>query len=401
MKILQINTSVSYGSVGRLADIIGDFLIENGHDSYIGYGRINKGSASTLIRIGKKADVLNHVLKTRLYDRHGFGSKRATESFIKYIKGIDPDLVHIHNAHGYYLNIELLFKYLKDHKKPVVWTFHDCWPFTGHCSYFDSVNCYKWQSECYDCSNRVGYPKSLFLDNSRKNFRRKNAIFNGVEKMVLVTPSVWLANHLENSFLSDYRIKIIKYGLDIDKFKPSLAETIRKKYNLPEKFILGVANIWDKRKGFDDFIRLRGLLKSEIEIVLLGLSNSQISKLPLGIKGIPHTGNLEELVELYSASVVFVNPTYADNFPFTNIEALACGTPVITYNSGGSADAINSETGIVVERGNIRGLHEAVNTIIVNGKTTYASACRRHAELNFNKNDRIGEYLDLYKELTE
>lgn len=400
MKVLQINTTANSGSHGRIAEGIGQLLISKGIDSFIAYGRTANPSVSELIKVGNNFDQTLHLAKTRLFDRHGFGSAIATDTLLHRIIDIGPDIIHLHNIHGYYLNISRLFEFLSRRQIPVVWTFHDCWPFTGHCSYFDAVDCLKWQTECHECPNIKGYPASWFVDNSLKNYRQKMELFTGPDNMVLVSPSKWLAEHLKNSFLSGYEIRVINNGVSLDTFKPTNAESVRQKYGLGNKYILGIASIWDERKGLDDFIKLRKLLDSEIEIVLVGLSPKQIRNLPIGITGLSRTENTEDLAALYSGAEVFINPTYADNFPSVNLEALACGTPVVTYNTGGSPESIDEKTGLVIARGDLNNLTGAVELIRQNGKARYSNDCRLRAEKLFDKGKKYLQYIELYNEIT-
>lgn len=398
MRVLQINTTANSASHGRIAAGIGKQLIQGGHESYIAYGRTGINCESELIKIGGRLDQGLHLIKSRLFDRHGFGSYQSTLSFIKEIEKIDPDLIHLHNIHGYYLNIVVLFRYLKNWGKPVIWTFHDTWPISGHCSFFEHMNCYKWQNECFECPNIHGYPKSLYIDNSRRNFNEKKELFTGLKDLVLVSPSEWLANHLRNSFLSGYEIRIINNGVDINKFNPGNDETARKKYLLKKRYILGVANIWDERKGLKDFIRLREILDRDIDIVLVGLSQSQIKSLGDGINGIRRTESIEDLASLYAGAEAFINPTYLDNFPLVNIEALACGTPVITYRTGGSHESIDKNSGLAVEKGNIQALHGSILAVL-NDKNFYTSGqCRERAIGKYSSEDRNADYIDLYHE---
>jgi len=399
MKIFQINISVNSGSHGRIAEEIGKTVIKEGHVSYIAAAHITNTSHSDTIQIGHELDRKFHGLKTRLFDRHGFGSKLSTIKLIKKIRKINPDIIHLHNIHGYYLHVGVLFKYLKEVNKAVVWTFHDCWPFTGHCSYFDRYNCYKWETECYNCPNKKGYPSSWLIDNSRRNYRQKKMLFTGLAKMVLVAPCRWMENHLKNSFLNEYEIRIIYNGVDISIFKPANDSRVKEKYNIKKKYILGVASKWTARKGLEDFKELRKILPSEFEIVLVGLSASQIKNLPSGIIGITRTENTETLSELYSGAEVFVNPTYVDNFPTINIEAMACGTPVITYKTGGSPEAIDEKTGMVVEKGNTEMLARSLMRMINNGKEFYSGNCRNRAVNNFSSEKMGLQYLKLYNDL--
>lgn len=399
-KVLQINSVVNSGSTGRIAEEIGQTAISCGWKSYIAYGRNERPSSSNLIKIGTDKDVKLHGLQTRLFDRHGLSSRKATSDFIKQIDNIKPDIVHLHNIHGYYINIEVLFHYLKNANVPVVWTFHDCWPITGHCSYFSYVGCEKWKSQCFECPRKSGYPASYFIDRSKKNYILKKELFNSLPNLTLVPVSQWLSGVLEESFLQKYPIKVINNGINTEVFKPSEGSAFRTKYSLDDKFILlGVASIWDERKGLKDFIELSKLLNSDYQIVLVGLTNKQIKQLPENILGIERTESVEGLAEIYASSDVFINPTYEDNFPTTNLESLACGTPVITYETGGSPEAIDESTGIVVEQGNINKLVDAINQIKSHDKQYYSDACVERAHRLYRKEDRYREYIDLYEYL--
>lgn len=401
MKLLLVNTSANSGSTGRIAEEIGQSAINNGYESYFAYGRICRESMSQLIKIGNDFDFKMHVIESRLLDNHGFASKSATKRFISDIKRIKPDIINLHNIHGYYLNIQILFDYLERARIPVVWTLHDCWAFTGHCSYFDRYSCFKWESECNNCPNKKGYPTSILLDRSKKNYYRKKDLFNKPECITFVTPSYWLEGHVSRSFLNKYPIITIHNGVDIEIFKPMDCQDVRHKLaiNSDKKVILGVASTWDRRKGLDDFIELSKKFDDNYQIILVGLNDKQITALPKNIIGIKRTENIQQLAELYSIADVFVNPTYVDNFPTTNIEALACGTPVITYKTGGSPEAIDEKTGMVVEQGDIPQLIESIKTI-ANNKEQYTEACRIRALKYFNKNERFNDYVELFNRLT-
>jgi len=323
-----------------------------------------------------------------LFDKHGLGSTNATKAFVKKIDDIKPDAIGLHNIHGYYLNYKVLFQYIKAKQIPVLWTFHDCWPFTGHCSYFDSVNCQKWQTHCEKCPLTKSYPKAL-TDRSYENFEDKREAFNDVKNLKIVTPSKWLSKSVKKSFLKDYSVEVIHNGIDLYTFKPE--KTIKKER---KKIVLGVASTWDPRKGLDDFVELRKKIAEDYKIVLIGLSSKQVEGLPDGIKGIQRTENINELVGWYNKAAVFVNPTYVDNFPTTNIEALACGTPVITYDTGGSPEAICEETGRVVKKGNIQALSEAIQRM--EKSTDISNKCRERAVNHFNRESRYLDYLNLY-----
>ncbi|RAR47234.1 glycosyltransferase [Flavobacterium lacus] len=398
MKVLQINTTVNSGSTGRIAEDIGKVLIANGHESYIAYGRGNQESRSSLIKIGKQNDVILHGLKTAIFDRHGFGSTDATVQLIGEIDKIGPDIVALHNLHGYYINIEVLFDYLKAKNIPVLWTLFDCWAFTGHCSYFDDINCIKYHIQCEKCPKTKKYPASYVFDNSLKNYSDKKRIFTSLERIQFVVHSMWLKEMVGNSFLKSIKANWLPSGIDLELFRPLISD-IKKKFHIEgKKVVLGCASQWSERKGLKDFISLRALLNENTIIVLIGVSKKQVALLPPEIIGIPRTESVLELVKWYNAADVFVNPTYQDNFPTTNLESLACGTPVVTYNTGGSPEAIDKNTGIIVEKGDVKGLSHAIELIFSSDKEI-SLKCRERAEKYFDKNDRYLEYLDLFNNL--
>ena len=400
-KILQINVSVNTGSTGRITEDIANTAIAAGYESYIAYGRTNNGSRSKVIRIGNEMDLMIHLLYSRLFDKHGLASKRATKKLIQHIEKIQPDIVHLHNLHGYYLNYEILFHYLNEWNIPVVWTFHDCWPVTGHCSHFDAVNCSKWQTGCHICPNKKGYPTCLFVDNSKNNYAIKKKMFAACNHLTIITPSEWLANIVKFSFLRNRELMTIHNGVDINVFQPVSSTEILRHYAIPDnKFmILGVAGIWHKRKGLDDFIHISQCIDDSIIIVLIGLNKRQQNDLPKNIKGISRMENINELAQLYAASSVFVNPTRIDNFPTTNLEALACGTPVITYHTGGSPESVSEDTGFVVEKGDVTGLLQAINQVKTLGKACFSEQCRQRAVDLYDNKKQYAEYIKLYDSL--
>lgn len=391
MRILQINSVCGVGSTGRIATDLYNVLENQGHECKIAYGRGNAPEGINSIKIGFAFDNYYHVFKTRVFDKHGFGSVNATKKFIEEVKKYDPDIIHLHNIHGYYINIEILFNYLKEANKPVVWTLHDCWPFTGHCSYFDYVGCEKWKYGCSNCDQKEQYPSSKLIDNSEWNYENKKRLFTSVKNMTIITPSKWLSNLVKKSFLGKYPVEVINNGIDLDVFKPTESD-FRKKYNLSDKFIiLGVASVWGERKGLKYFIELSEKLSDEYKIVIVGVDEKQKKSIPKDIISICRTNNAKELAEIYTSADVFVNPTLEDNFPTTNLEALACGTPVITFNTGGSIECINKNTGKIVEKDDINGLVKAIKNLKVD-----RLECINKAKLFFNKNKKFEEYVSLY-----
>lgn len=397
MKVLQINTVCGVGSVGRIVRQIHEALREKGHESYIAYGRKPLGCDGA-IRIGEDLDVYFHVFLTRVFDLHGFGSKKATKKFLKIVEEINPDIIHLHNIHGYYLNIEVLFDFLKSFDKPVVWTLHDCWAFTGHCSHFTYAKCERWKTGCYSCPEKKSYPRSVIFDNSKSNYARKKKAFTGAKNMTLVTPSQWLAGLVKESFLRDYPVQVIPNGIDTEVFKPTPSD-FKKRYGLDGKFlILGVANVWGKRKGFDYFLDLSKYLSDDEIIVLVGLSDERIKNLPNNIIGIKRTNSAKELAEIYTAADVFFNPTLEDNYPTVNLEAQACGTYVITFDSGGAKETIISkESGVAIKPCNAEDIMNLIRVLRSKGRKP--ANVDSSAKLVISHRFMVGSYISLYEKL--
>lgn len=341
MKVLQITAFSGWGCTGRIAVGIDNVLKEHGCESAIAWGRTNTAPDTVhTIKIGNSFDQKCHGLYTRITDKCGFASRTVTKEFLKELDEYNPDLIQLHIMHGYYMKLEELFTYIKKKNIPVVWIFHDCWAFTGHCPYFDLVSCEKWKVGCERCPQKKHHPTSWVMDNSKWNWNKKKELFTGLENLTIVTPSEWLAGLVRQSFLEKCRIEVINNGINVDSFKPTYSD-IHGKYKIKNKeIVLGVSSSWAKSKGLDDFVELSKMLPSKYQIILVGLTQEQKSNLPDNIIGLTRTDSVQELAELYTAAFVFVNPIYEDNYSTTNLEALACGTPAITYRTGGSVEAV-------------------------------------------------------------
>lgn len=404
MRILQINSICGVGSTGRIATDIHHRLLSLGHTSNIAYARKKALHCENPIRFGGKLNFLTHVAYTFATDRHGFASRRATRQLLPLIDQFQPDLIHLQAIHGYYVNIEMLFNYLKTKQIPVVWTMHDCWAFTGHCAHFDYAGCDKWKTGCHDCPEKYQYPISLLLDNSRRNYREKRTLFNGLDHLTLVSPSQWLADLTRQSFLQDYPVRVIPNGVNLDVFRPQDSQ-FRYHQGIAGQFIiLGVATIWRERKGWQTVLELAKRLADDEVLVLVGLNSQQFKQLPVDpqrkrIIGIARTHNIQELAEIYTSADVFINPTLEDNFPTTNLEALACGTPVVTYRTGGSVESISPETGLIAEKGDLDDLLVKIRQIKATGKAHYSAACRQRAEMLYERGNNYQHYIDLYSEM--
>ena len=307
-----------------------------------------------------------------------------------------PDVIHLHNLHGWYLNLPMLFDYIKDRNIPVVWTLHDCWSFTGQCPHYDMIGCTRWQTGCGDCSQFRSYPKTCF-DCSRTMFRKKREWFTGVKNLTIATPSRWLADQVRQSFLKDYPVTVIHNGIDRSVFRPAVSD-IRKHYGMEGQYVLlGVAYAWDQKKGLDAFLELRRRLGPEYTIVLVGVDEQQAREMPEGIVPIRRTQSQQELAQLYSAADLFVNPTREDTFPTVNIESLACGTPVLTFDTGGSPECLDETCGAVVKKNDLTALEQVVRDICVN-KRFSSEACVKQAE-KFDRQIQIQQYLQLYRSM--
>ena len=392
MKVVQINTTYGTGSTGKIVLAVSELLNENNIENYVLYsqGENNKGNG---IKYTTPNSIKIQTVIARVFGNYGFEAKRTTKGLVAHLERIKPDILHIHNIHSHDCNLEILFKYIKANNIKTYWTFHDCWAFTGYCPHFDMIGCDKWKTECKNCPQKGYY--SCFFDCSNQNFNKKKKLFQDLD-LTIITPSQWLADKVKESFLKDYPVKVINNGIDLSVFKPTESD-FRKKHNLEDKFILlGVAFDWGERKGLDVFVELSKKLDDNFQIVLVGTSNEVDKQLPENIISIHRTANQQELAEIYTAADLFVNPTREEVLGMVNIEALACGTPVLTFNTGGSPECIDENCGIVVPKDDI----EALYNVILKNYTENAFSkenCLKRAE-NFDMNDRFQEYIKLYEE---
>lgn len=320
----------------------------------------------------------------------------GTYLFIKKLKKINPNLIHLHVLHDDFINIKMLFKYIKTNNIPVIWTFHDCSAMTGQCPYFDMVNCDKWIDGCYDCPQIHGDVDSLFFDTSKYIWIYRKKIFTSLNDLTIVTPSKWLSSLVKKSFFRYYDVKVINNGINLSTFKYR-DNSFKKDYSIDNKYlVLGIANVWSKRKGLDVFVELAKGLPNNYQIVLVG-TNDEIDKvLPSNIISIHRTYNQEELVNIYSSADVFVNPTREENFPTVNIESLACGTPVITFKTGGSPEILDKTCGIVVEKDDIESMKKSIIKVCEE-KPFNIEDCIKRSKL-YDCNTKFKEYIELYKD---
>ena len=395
MKVLQINSWFSRGGPPRIVNGIYDTLIECGHECKIAAARAEMYKPEDSIMIGGKYAPYINALSCRVFDDDGFRSKRATKQLVEEIKKYDPDIIHLHNLHSYYLNIEILFDYLKTCGKKVFWTLHDCWSFTGHCAYFTVEGCYKWRTQCHDCTLKKSFPTCIVHSNAEENFERKKKAFTGVPNMTILTPSKWLADLVKQSFLAEYPVEVVYNKINTEIFRP-LESDVKARLGIADKrLVLGVAMNWAGNKGFDDFIKLRGELDGDYAMVMVGLDEGQIKSLPDGIIGLQRTDSAEELAELYSAAEVFVNPSREETFGLTTAEALSCGTPAIVYRGTACEEIVaNTEYGVcgaVVDVGDVEGAADAIRTLQKD-----RDACVKRAKF-FDRQENRLEFIELYE----
>lgn len=405
--LLQLAITAGGGSIGSITTQIGDtFVDETGGNSYITYHFRCYPSPSPKnisLKIGNPLSFMVHILWTRLFDAHGLASWYDTMKLIHIIKEKHIDIVHLHNIHGYYVNIKMLIKYLKENNIPVVWTIHDCWNFTGHCAHFYEVDCNYWKDGCAKCPYKGRYPRSIWLNRSGKMFKLKKELFTSLENVVLVPVSDWQRNMLKESFLGNKRIVRIYNGIDTSVFKPcNNIDAIKSNYGLENKFVLlGVATGWGPDKGTLDYIRLSEKLPLDCQIVLVGVDDEAAKQFPPAIMCLPRTNSQQELVQLYSMADILMSLSYQESMGLTPVEAMACGTPAIVYDNTAQPEVIDENTGIVVETGNIEQVLSAVEVIRGKGKASYSNPCRERVNSHFAKKKCYSQYMEVYNNLLD
>lgn len=401
MNVIQINATAGIGSTGKIMIDL-DGIINSDNNGFMICAYQNNNLSNNLFSFNNKNSnyvLRKNILISRITGIMGHRHTKETYEAIKWLDEKKPDIVHLHNIHGDWIDYRVLFKYLKEKNIPVIWTLHDCWAFTGRCSHFELCGCKKWESGCFKCTNKHVYPITYFFDHSSRLWNEKRNIFTGLEKMTIVTPSMWLKEYVEKSFLSKYPVVVINNGIDTDTYKPVASKS--KYYNgiKDKKIILAVASSWSTFKGLDDIMKLNNLINHDLyQIVIVGLNDKQMKMCPNNIVGVSRTNSQEELVELYSGADVFINLTYQDNYPTTNLEAISCGTNVITYNTGGSPESIPNKE-YIVNQGDVQKVYELIVQICQSPKET--QKLREYAINHFDKNIKFNEYIKLYKKILE
>lgn len=397
MKVVQINMTLKSGSTGKIAYQIHQYLVDKGAESRIAFGY---GDAHDPVGFSMYSYVGTHIhsFLSRKRCMQGRASVIATKKLIRFLSKERPDIVHLHNIHGHYLNYPILFRYLSSSGVQVVWTFHDCWPYTGKCAHYSAVGCEKWKTECHDCPNLATYPDSTF-DGSRMNYRLKKEVFSSLEHLHIVCNSDWLKSQVQQSFLRHKDIRRIYNGVDTQVFFPKNQMKARMKWGFaPDDIvILGVSNVWKEEKGLSTFEQLATLLGSQYKLLMVGLNPDQVTKLPEKIRGIVRTENQEELSELYSLSDMLLNPSTEESFGMVPLEAMACGTPVIVSNQTACPEVVaKGQTGVVVDTRDIDQVVSAIHEIAGRGKSAYHQQCIDYAVTMFSKDSMCENYYNMY-----
>lgn len=393
MRILQINSVYGYGSTGRIVENLHQAIKDSGNESFVIHGRGKISNDPNVYKIGNVLEQGLDLLATRLFNRHGQTNFISTQKIINKIEELKPDVVHLHNLHGYYVNYVKLLKYLKNSNIKVVWLLHDPWIISGSSADVGGLD-YDWESKL-DKDKLIllsrEYPSHSRWSSKRsiRNYEVKKALLSD-NNIQFVTPSKWLADEIKASFLEDSKIDVIYNGIDIHQFRCN-----GKKYDSESIQILGVASVWGKTKGLAYFNRLAQDLDKDYSITLVGISQKQKKNINPNIRCIERTESIDELVELYNKADVFVNPTLFDNFPTVNLEAQACGTPVITFDTGGSKESLTKETGRVVERGDYEELKERIMEFTFKSNETRLN-CFTNAK-NYSLKKMTERYLEVYR----
>ena len=396
MKIAMIN-AVPYGSTGKIMFSLSDIATERNHEvkCTTGYTKVGCNRSDWFVTSGFLGKGIHKVLAT-ITGYRGLFSLAPTLKLILKLRKFSPDVIHLHNLHGWYLNLPVLFGYIKKRNIRVIWTLHDCWSFTGQCPHFTMAKCDKWKTGCHHCKSYHNYP-AAYRDSSRRMWKLKKKWFTGIRNLTIVTPSNWLADLVKQSYLKDYPVMIINNGIDLSVFKPS-ESNFRNKYaiSMSKKILLGVSFGWGEKKGLDVFLELAKRLDNEkYQIVLVGTDETVDQQLSESIISIHRTQNQKELAEIYTVADLFVNPTREENYPTVNMESIACGTPVLTFRTGGSPEILDETCGSVVDCDDIDAMEKEIIRICENNPYSQ-EMCLQRAQA-FDMHERFHEYIALYE----
>lgn len=397
--LLLINVALNTGSTGKIVEGIGGLALSQGWDVYAAHGAryVNQSSLKSY-QVTNNAGEILHYIESCLFDAQGRGSRKETKRFLKVIDEIKPDVVHIHNIHGCFLNYPILFQYLREKNIPVVWTLHDCWAMTGHCVHFMRTDCEQWKTQCVKCPQKHDFPSSYLLDRCKSNYTLKKQLFTAMEKLRITTVSSWLKGVVEQSYLRKFSVVVVPNGVDTSKFVYTEGD-IRERYGIGDKkLVLAVASGFEERKGIYDFVKLSKMLPKEYQLLLVGTNDNDKKALSDNVIAVTRANGVKELAAFYSAADVLLSLSYEETFGLTIIEAMSCGTPAIVYDNTAQPELITPETGLVVANGDVEGAKKAIEEVCSKGKAYYSTACREHA-LEYDEKKSYQKYLDLYVQI--
>lgn len=399
MKIVEINATYNIGSTGLVVHDIGKVLNDLGHEVFYAYQSASIKPLKAIV-VGNLLDWKLHAILCRIFGGQGFYSQFATYLLVLKLKKIQPDIVHLHNLHSNFINLPILFHYLSKYNIPTVITLHDCWFFTGKCFHYVDVNCNNFMQNCENCPKRFFPPRSILTDRSSKDLKLKRKLFSKIPNLAIVGCSEWIAGEAKKSFMKNMNVYSIHNGVDINIFKPRYTN-LRNQLGLSESdfIVLGMANKWMQSRNFAMFQYLLTSIP-DVKIVILGctdIDKQKLKEISQNIYAIEFIFERILLAEYYSMADVFINLTHADTLPTVNMESICCGTPVITYNVGGSAELVDSTTGIIVEEDDLDGIKKAVLSM-------RKSPLKRCSEVGFAKfsNEVCYEkYVRIFEELNK
>ena len=400
MNVMQVNTVYPNGSTGRIAAEIAEYTARQRNAGSVvafGIGEETHKQGLLAVRIGSPLERKTHAVIRKLFDGEGYASRRATKQLIRLCRSKQIDVVHLHNLHGCYLNLSLWFRYLQKAKLPVIWTLHDCWPLTGHCAHFIDCGCTLWKTQCHHCPQQKSYPVCIGFDGSKRNYEHKKKLFASPRNLTIVAPCRWMQDIVQDSFLKDVPTRVIYNGVDQQTFR-RLPSDIKAQHGIAGKhLLLAVASDWTERKGLAILYQLSEVLSKSYQIAIIGLSPEQKQALPEAVMGLETVSSAETLCAWYSAADCFINPTLEDTMPLVNLEALACGTPVVVFDTGGCPEAVTDTCGMVVKRGEVCSFAKAVRHICESG-IDYSDACMARAK-HFSMQNTVEAYYQLYQEV--
>ena len=399
MKVVQVNAIFGSKSTGTIVREIQSCCEANGIESYVAYSIADRpdDEVPNGFRIGNRLTAKWSALFSRIIGKQAYANRISTWRFLRWLDKVNPDVVHLHNLHSNYIHLNMLLRYLAKHDIATVVTMHDCWYYTGGCTHYTSVGCYRWREGCGNCPQKKQLP-SFFFDRTHDVIKDRKKYLSAIPRLTMVGASEWVANEMRKSLLNDLNITFIHNGFDLVLFRPTSSEK-RKELGLERKFvILGPASKWllpINKPTLDYFV---SKIDSDMAILLFGCSSIN-SSLPKNVMQIGYTKSPKEMAELYSMADVMVNCSREDTLSSLNLECQACGTPVVTYDATGSKETVDGECGFAVPTGDAEALWEKVQEVRLLGKKSMLELCGKWVSANFEKKTNYEKYIELYRQM--